>query len=71
LANTESDRAINVLAQALRDDAEAEVRLGAIRALGRVGGKWARRDLRRAARDWDPAISLAAEEALTASPSRD
>lgn len=40
--------------------------MSAIRALGRMGGDWARRSLERAARDADPDISLAAERALAA-----
>ena len=68
LARSEGERAINVLAQALRQDPEPKVRINAIRALGRLGGDWARRSLERAARDLDPAISLAAEQALAAWP---
>jgi len=41
-------------------------RIGAIRALGRLGGDRARRVLKQAARDLDPTISLAAEQALAA-----
>lgn len=66
LARSEGERAIDVLAQALRQDPEPKVRINAIRALGRLGGDWARRTLERAARDLDPAISLAAERALAA-----
>jgi HEAT repeat protein len=68
LASSRGDRSVNVLAQALRQDPEPEVRLSAIRALGRVGGDWARSYLRRAVRDRDPEISLAAEQALAAGP---
>jgi HEAT repeat protein len=71
LASSRGERAINVVNQALRRDPEPGVRMSAIRALGRVGGNWARRALERAARDVDPAISLAAEEALAAWPQED
>lgn len=64
LASSRGERAVNVIGQALREDPEPKVRMSAIRALGRVGGDWARRSLERAARDPDPAISTAAEEAL-------
>ena len=71
LAHSSGDRSVNVLAQALRQDPELEVRMSAIRALGRVGGDRARRSLERAARDPDPAIGLAAEQALAAWPPED
>jgi hypothetical protein len=64
LASSEGDRAINVLAQSLRQDPEPGVRVNAIRALGRVGGDWARRYLEGAARDLDPEVGPAAEQAL-------
>jgi HEAT repeat protein len=57
-------RSINLLGQALRDDADPEVRKAAISALQRVGCERARRALERAARDPDPSISQAAEQAL-------
>jgi HEAT repeats len=68
LASSRGDRAINVLAQALRQDPEPRVRMNAIRALGRIGGDWARRYLEGAARDLDPEVSLAAEQALADRP---
>ena len=68
LAASRGERAINVIAAALRQDSEPKVRMSAIRALGRVGGDWARHSLERAARDADPDISLAAEQALAAWP---
>ena len=68
LAASRGERAINVIAAALRQESEPKVRMSAIRALGRVGGDWARRSLERAARDADPDISLAAEQALAAWP---
>jgi hypothetical protein len=68
LAASSRDRSVNVLAQALRQDPEPRVRAAAIRALGRLGGDWSRRILERAARDLDPATSLAAEQALAAWP---
>jgi hypothetical protein len=64
LASSAGERSINLLAQALRQDPEPAIRVTAVRALGRVGGDWARRSLERAARDPDPVISTAAEEAL-------
>jgi HEAT repeats/HEAT repeat len=71
LASSRGERAVNVVAQALRQDPEPKVRLSAIRALGRVGGDWARRYLEAAARDRDPEISLAAEQALAAWPAEE
>jgi HEAT repeat protein len=71
LARSDGERAINVLAQALHRDREPKVRINAIRALGRLGGDRARRILEHAARDLDPAISLAAERALPAWRSED
>lgn len=68
LASSRGERSLNVLGQALRQDPDPKVRISALRALDRVGGDWARRSLERAARDGDPAISLAAEQALAAWP---
>jgi len=64
LASSRGERAVDVVARALRDDLEPNVRMSPIRALGRAGCDWARGHLRRATRDLDPEISLAAEEAL-------
>jgi HEAT repeat protein len=66
LASSRRERAVNVIAEALHDDPEPRVRMSAIRALGRVGGDWARRSLQRATRDPDLEIGLAAEQALAA-----
>ena len=41
-ATTDGERSVNLLGQALRDDADPEVRKAAISALQRVGGDWAR-----------------------------
>ncbi|HZA66333.1 MAG TPA: HEAT repeat domain-containing protein [Geminicoccaceae bacterium] len=71
LAASRAERSVNVLARALRQDPEPAVRMSAVRALRRVGGDWARRALERAARDSDPEISLAAEQALAPWPVED
>ena len=68
LASSDGERSVNLLGQALRDDGDLEVRKAAISALQRVGGDWARHSLARAAGDPDPEISLAAKQALAASP---
>ncbi len=68
LATSDGERSVNLLGQALRDDGDPEVRKAAISALQRVGGDWARRPLERAARDPDPSIRTAAEQALEAWP---
>jgi HEAT repeats len=68
LAASRGERALNVLGQALGHDPDPEVRVSAVQALGRVGGDRARRTLQRAARDPDPAVSSAAEQALAAWP---
>jgi HEAT repeat protein len=68
LASSRAERAVNVVAQALRQDPEPKVRLTAIHALGRVGGDLARRYLERAVLDLDREISFAAEQALASWP---
>lgn len=68
LASSQGDRSVNILGRALRQDSEAQVRRAAIRALQRVGGSWARRYVEQAARDPDPELGLAAEQALAIWP---
>jgi hypothetical protein len=53
-----------VLARALREDSDPDVREAALRALGRVGGDWVRSYLKRAAPTLDPELRGIAEEAL-------
>jgi HEAT repeat protein len=61
-------RAAHVLGQALRHDPEPQVRLTAIRGLGRVGGVRARVYLQHATLDLDPDVATAAAEALASWP---
>ena len=68
LAASQGERALNLVAQALRQDPEPEVRLTALRAFGRRGGDRARRYLERALMDLDPALGRAAEQVLAAWP---
>jgi hypothetical protein len=68
LATSAGERSVNVLGRALRQDPEPEVRVGAIRALQRVGGGWGRLYLEQAAAGLDAELSLAAEQALATWP---
>jgi HEAT repeat protein len=61
-------RGAHVLGQALRHDPEPQVRLTAIRGLGKVGGVRARVYLQHATVDLDPHVATAAAEALASWP---